>query len=279
MSELFTDNDNKLLGPVRYVDTRKIEIHVANDKDLIKARVSQLVYLRMSGATEEWLIGMIDRVVRTPDINNEITDEEQVKPPTEGVWNSVGVTLLGMIWFVKEDKTDRKQYYFSRSLARVPEINCPCYALTGEELKKFMGIVVDTTKSPYSLILGKYTIDNDADAFLDGNKLFQRHAAVLGSTGSGKSWTVASILEKAARLPSANLIVFDLHSEYSILDYARHLRIPGPEDIGSSNPELLYLPYWLLNGEELQALFIDKTEFSAHNQVMVFQEAVLEEKK
>jgi ABC-type dipeptide/oligopeptide/nickel transport system ATPase component len=142
-----------------------------------------------------------------------------------------------------------------------------------------MGIVVDTTKSPYSLILGKYTIDNDADAFLDGNKLFQRHAAVLGSTGSGKSWTVASILEKAARLPSANLIVFDLHSEYSILDYARHLRIPGPEDIGSSNPELLYLPYWLLNGEELQALFIDKTEFSAHNQVMVFQEAVLEEKK
>ena len=60
-----------------------------------------------------------------------------------------------------------------------------------------------------------------------------------------KTWTVASILEQAAKLPSANLVVFDLHGEYKKLSYARHLRIPGPEEPGKTSRDLLYLPYWL----------------------------------
>ena len=43
--------------------------------------------------------------------------------------------------------------------------------------------------------------------------------------------------------------------------------------------QLLFLPYWLLNAEELQAMFIDRSEFSAHNQVMAFQDTVVAEKK
>jgi DNA helicase HerA-like ATPase len=42
---------------------------------------------------------------------------------------------------------------------------------------------------------------------------------------------------------------------------------------------LLYLPYWLLNAEELQAMFLENSEHGAHNQVMVFQETVVSEKK
>jgi len=90
---------------------------------------------------------------------------------------------------------------------------------------------------------------------------------------------VASILERAAKLPTSNLIVFDLHGEYSKLSYARHLRIPGPDELGTASDELLYLPYWLLNAEEMQAMFIDRSEFSAHNQVMAFQDAVIVQKK
>lgn len=46
-----------------------------------------------------------------------------------------------------------------------------------------------------------------------------------------------------------------------------------------NSEELLYLPYWLPNAEEMQAMFIDRSEFSAHNQVMAFQNAVVEQKK
>ena len=151
--------------------------------------------------------------------------------------------------------------------------------LVDQQLEFFMNLLVASGDKLHSLALGKYTLDDSATAYLDGNKFFQRHAALLGSTGSGKSWTVAAILEQAAKLPTSNLVVFDLHGEYRNLSYARHLRVPGPEELGQYSDELLYLPYWLLNAEELQAMFIDRSEFSAHNQVMSFQDAVIEQKK
>ena len=142
-----------------------------------------------------------------------------------------------------------------------------------------MGLLSRSAESSKALDLGVYTLDPKATAYVDGDKFFQRHAALLGSTGSGKSWTVATILERAKDLPSANLVVFDLHGEYANLSYATHLRVTGPDDIGKKDPSLLYLPYWLLNSEELQAMFIDRSEFSAHNQVMVFQDQVLASKR
>ena len=142
-----------------------------------------------------------------------------------------------------------------------------------------MKVISSTGDNNQALELGTYTMDESAIAYIDGDKLFQRHAALLGSTGSGKSWTVTSILESASKLPSSNLVVFDLHGEYKELSYARQLRIPGPEELGNRTDELLYLPYWLLNADEIQAMFIDRSEFSAHNQVMVFQDSVIKEKK
>ncbi len=168
---------------------------------------------------------------------------------------------------------------FSRSLVQVPEIDGECHVLRDAQLQIFMNLLSSAGQMEHALEVGRYTIDENAIAYLDGNKLFQRHASLLGSTGSGKSWTVAAILERAAKLPSANLIVFDLHGEYRELTYARHLRIPGPEELGKDESSLLFLPYWLLNAEELQAMFIDRSEFSAHNQVMAFQDTVVAQKK
>ncbi|UCH92438.1 MAG: DUF853 family protein, partial [Candidatus Aminicenantes bacterium] len=84
---------------------------------------------------------------------------------------------------------------------------------------------------------------------------------------------------RAKELPSSNIIVFDLHGEYKSLNYAKHLQIAGPDDLGNHDPSVLFLPYWLLNAEEMQSMFVDRSEFSAHNQVMVFQEAVTAAKK
>ena len=83
-----------------------------------------------------------------------------------------------------------------------------------------------------SLQIGNYSIDEDATAWLNGNKLFQRHAVIVGSTGSGKSWCVAKILEQVAELKSANAKLFDIHGEYSTLtgDSFTHLKVAGPND-------------------------------------------------
>jgi hypothetical protein len=278
---IFTFDASHSLGRVRAVDTRRVNIQVNSDEDLRKARVGQLVALALPGAVEEWLIGIIEKVIKTPVLEEhteldepESDDSVGLSLSRESVLNTVQLTLVGTVGL----NTDNKAR-FSRSLVQVPEIDGGCHILRDAQLQAFMNLLSSAGKTDHSLEIGQYTIDENAKAFLDGNKLFQRHASLLGSTGSGKSWTVAAILERAAKLPSANLIVFDLHGEYRELSYARHLRIPGPEELGRDDSSLLFLPYWLLNAEELQAMFIDRSEFSAHNQVMAFQDTVVAQKK
>ncbi len=278
---IFTFDVSHSLGKVRAVDTRKVNVQVNTDEDLRKARVGQLVALSLPGAIEEWLIGIIDKVIKTPVLEEQSIPEENGSDemssmvlPRESVLNTVQLTLVGTVGLTTDNRTR-----FSRSLVQVPEIDGKCHILRDAQLQTFMMLLSTEGKTDHSLEIGHYTIDENAKAYLDGNKLFQRHASLLGSTGSGKSWSVASILEQASKLPSANLIVFDLHGEYREFTYARHLRIPGPEELGKSDKSLLFLPYWLLNAEELQAMFIDRSEFSAHNQVMAFQDTVVAEKK
>ncbi|MCK4823584.1 ATP-binding protein [bacterium] len=267
------------LGTVREVDTRKVSVLVENDEDLRKARVGQLVAIELSGASETWLIAIIEKVIRfvgQQDSQGDKTKKETTDELSEEqVVNDVRLALVGSFYW---DATKEKSV-FTRSLSQVPGITDNCFVLLGKQLETFMAVLSEAGEGEHSLELGKYVIDESAKAYLDGNKFFQRHAAILGSTGSGKSWAVASILERAKKLPTSNLIVFDLHGEYSKLSYARHLRIPGPDELGTASNELLYLPYWLLNAEEMQAMFIDRSEFSAHNQVMAFQDAVVVQKK
>jgi hypothetical protein len=277
---LFEFNDGSYtLGNIREVDTRKVIVLVNSDKDLRKARVGQLVAIQLSGASESWLIGMIDKVIKAvvaqPIIHETDEDVEDLEPLGDTVVNTVKITLMGS---AKWDAIDQK-YRFSRSLDHVPEIDSICYVLKDAHLEDFMRVISECGDGEHSLELGVYKLNENARAYVDGNKLFQRHAALLGSTGSGKSWTVASILERSATLPSSNLVVFDLHGEYKELSYARQLRIPGPDEVNSDDDSILFLPYWLLNSEEIQSLFVDRSEFSAHNQVVVVQDSITEQKK
>ncbi|HEB86432.1 MAG TPA: ATP-binding protein [Gammaproteobacteria bacterium] len=270
--------DGGYLGTVLQVDTRRVSIS-AKDEHLIRASIGKLVALRR-GTVDDWLIGMVDRIVRqivTADMteNDEEHEDNSNNDALPLSGNAVTVTLVGMVRW----NSEKSQHDFTRSLLDLPDIGQDCFVLKGDFLKSFMGLLVKKGNTEQALEIGKYALDPDATAYLDGDKFFQRHAALLGSTGSGKSWTVATILERATKLPSANLIVFDLHGEYRELSYADHLRIPGPDDLGAANPELLYLPYWLMNCEELTAMFVEISEFTAHNQTLVFQDTVFAEKK
>lgn len=111
---------------------------------------------------------------------------------------------------------------------------------------------------------------------VNGNKFFNKHIAIIGSTGSGKSHTVAKIIQSAingksgefAGMNNSHVVIFDIHSEY-------HAAFPHANYISIDN---LILPYWLLNSEELQELFIE-TEANDHNQRSLFKDAVVESKK
>ncbi len=88
------------------------------------------------------------------------------------------------------------------------------------------------------------------------NKLITRHAAVVGTTGAGKSTTVAGLLTALihpARYPSARIVVLDIHGEYAraLKDRAVVFRIAA--DVTRGERELS-IPFWALSFDELLRL-------------------------
>uniref|UniRef100_UPI0013D11FBE ATP-binding protein n=1 Tax=Myxococcus vastator TaxID=2709664 RepID=UPI0013D11FBE len=186
--------------------------------------------------------------------------------------------LLALLGCIRERNNGTQ---FSRSMDELPGIDEQVFLLADKNLNGFMNVVSTNSKTAKNtpLHFGQFSLDLRADAFLDGNKLFQRHAALLGSTGSGKSWAVARILEQANQLPDSNIILLDLHGEYSKLTYAQQYRIAGPADLATPGANVLFLPYWLLSFEEMQTLFVERSEFTAHNQTLAIHNIISELKK
>ncbi|NVO13047.1 MAG: ATP-binding protein [Rhodoplanes sp.] len=277
---IFDYTDDETLGCVISVDTATVTIRVDAIERLRRIQVNRLAVLQSSRAGQH-LIGVVTRITRRADDEREVQassigpDEEA--PPKN---NLVRITLIGTLL----DRVGMQENVFRRTLETVPEIDANCFSMEGGRLTKFMQVISNVGAGGPRLSLGAFTIDEEAEAFLNGNKLFQRHAVIVGSTGSGKSWTTARLLDQVAQLPQANAILFDIHGEYKPLDgdEFRHIRIAGPVDIERGvglADGVLHLPYWLLGYEALLSLFVDRSDQNAPNQAMMMTRCVTDAKK
>ena len=271
MMGIFEYHQDELLGIVESVDTSTSIIKVENDDKLRGLQVNHLVAIQSSKVGQH-LIGLVTKIIRKSGFTDSSVD---LMPDLS--FNLIKVVLIG----THLDKEGLKENVFHRSLATVPTINAECYLINGDRLKQFMQAVssVPRGQNQTCLQIGNYSIDEDATAWINGNKLFQRHAVIVGSTGSGKSWCVAKILEQVAELKSADALLFDIHGEYSTLDGDKftHLKVAGPNDTISE--EILFLPYWLLTYEEMLSLMLDRSDNNAPNQAMMFSNQVIKHKK
>ncbi len=78
--------------------------------------------------------------------------------------------------------------------------------------------------------------------------------------------------EHAGNLKNAHIIIFDIHSEYSS---AFSLQEAEQFSLNCLDVEKLCLPYWLMNSQELESLFIESNELNSHNQISQFKKAVI----
>jgi len=154
---------------------------------------------------------------------------------------------------------------FERGVSSFPMLGNQVQAATGADLKSIFSTYRDADFSPGSL-----SISSEERFYADPNKLFSKHIAIFGSTGSGKSCTTASIIQKVGNFENCHVILLDLHGEYE----------PAFKSTGNIiKITELELPYWLMNFDELVETFIDESEASAHNQMMVMKEAILDSKR
>lgn len=268
---IFNFNDDEALGKVASVDTATVVVEVADSEQLKRLQVNRLAVLQSSKPGQH-LIGIINQVTRKKLASSPIDDNEEDQ---ENEQNLCKVSLIGSL--IDADGTKRN--IFRRTLESVPEIDANCFALEGDKLTSFMRVISHAEADGNSLTLGKYTLDENAVAYLNGNKFFQRHAFIGGSTGAGKSWTTARIIEQVAELKNSNAIIFDLHGEYSPLqgNGISHYKVAGPGDIDAKRTladGAIYLPYWLLSYEALVSLFVDRSDQNAPNQSMLMAREV-----
>ncbi len=261
-----------LLGAVRRLDRSWIEVELSDSEFAPRVTVSDLV--AMPTATQ-FVVGIIEAVTRRVD-----EAARAVRARRAGDQGPIDIRIMPIGAFTAGEAGAPGT--FTRGASSYPHVGDACHLIDGQPLHAFMQILAEEVAPGQRLALGRYVGGNGAVAVADGNRLFQRHLALLGSTGSGKSWAVALMLERAARLPHANLIVFDLHGEYTPLTesvnglepVARGLRIAGPGDVGQTSEELLYLPYWLLRRDELMTLVLNDNDPYVPDQILRFTEHV-----
>lgn len=107
-----------------------------------------------------------------------------------------------------------------------------------------------------SITVGNISVSESLPAKIELNKLVTRHCAVIGSTGSGKSNTVAVMLESIAKggFKSARILLIDPHGEYdeTLSRYSKVFKIKANTEKGQSE---LHIPYWALPFDELMRSF------------------------
>lgn len=272
---LFDYDDIEALGKVISVDTSSVIVEVLDIEKLKSLQVNRLVVLQSSKA-EQFLIGLIEKLVRKKIFDDSLENEDNFLEE-----NLCKITLIGTF----KNKEGLQNNVFRRTLETVPEIDANCFALEHDKLTNFMQVISQLNDGENSLSLGTYTLDDNAKAYINGNKLFQRHAFIGGSTGSGKSWTTAKIIEQMAKLNNVNSIIFDLHGEYKPLkdiDNIEYYKIAGPSDIEQNkglSDNVLHIPYWLLTYEALVSMFVDRSDQNAPNQSMVISREIRNVKK
>jgi len=145
---------------------------------------------------------------------------------------------------------------FERGVSQHPTINDAVHIVTEEDLREIYG-----PGDPVDFVtVGQLASAESIPALVNINKLVTRHSAVVGTTGAGKSTTVAGLLASLThptRYPSARIVVLDIHGEYAkaLADRSTVFRVAP--DVGKGEKQLR-IPFWALSFDELINLSFGK---------------------
>jgi len=230
-------SDPTYLGTVSAVSGASLTVKLAESLDsgfaVIKGhtyRVGQVgSFVRIPQGYQD-LFGIVSEVGATaaPTTTSE---------PDSGRWMTVqlaGETMGG---------------HFERGLSQHPNINDSVHLVTEADLRRIYGVTGDD-----QIVVGNLSSAENITVRLSLDALVTRHSAILGSTGAGKSTTVASLLRSIVRKdepvgsPGGRILMLDIHGEYTsaLADLAKVFSAtPAP------NEEPLFVPYWALEAGEL----------------------------
>lgn len=185
------------------------------------------------------------------DFTNPIINNQSV--PSQPADKDSAIIIAKIIGY--QDINTKEVFQFRRGIGHYPKFNSKCFLLTSAEKQSLFSL------GQNGLIVGKTPDVNNESVSIKVDKFLNKHSVILGSTGSGKSCTVASIFQNVLEAhPFSHVVFFDLHNEYSSA---------FPESaykVNKINAVDFKLPYWFLNFEEFQAIFLGDIDYSKNSQ-------------
>jgi DNA helicase HerA-like ATPase len=166
---------------------------------------------------------------------------------------------------------------FTRGVAHFPTSGADVYQVSQQVLKRIF-----SSHSEVGYRIGRLTSFSTIEVYLDASAFFGRHAAILGQSGSGKSWTVTSLIQSALRsMPHAHIIVLDMHGEYCDKEIdGVTTRSPFMADkVRCLKAQDVEFPYWLLAYSELCELITDQADENASIQISFLRSILIRLKR
>jgi energy-coupling factor transporter ATP-binding protein EcfA2 len=157
---------------------------------------------------------------------------------------------------------------FERGISQFPNVNDEVHLVTEEDLSSIYGL-----DDGFQVTIGRLANADSVPVKIDVSKLVTRHCAVLGSTGSGKSTTVASLIraisgtigDEETLFPSSRIVVLDMHGEYNsaLSDVARVFKIGA-----GANESELQVPFWAIDTSDLLGILMGNIDDKVASQVI-----------
>lgn len=257
------------IGRVVAVDTAQVTIELNQDlKALTRTtyegaqeigRINSYVILPVGA----WrLVAMVTRVVLTEEAEIRADRTMVTLPAARRVMKA---TLIGTI----------DGHSFTQGVSLFPVLDNPVHLATAADLKLIFDRQTNEASGPpdpkkpgFCVRLGDSAVFEGYPIQIDPDAFFGKHAAVLGSTGSGKSCTIASLIQsilERREVRRTHFVILDTNGEYRSafqrqdgdgtwkdIGERRFLYIPSDPRESMSR---LVIPYWFLNAEDFVRLF------------------------
>ena len=188
------------------------------------------------------ILGRINQI-KLPERERLSVEPQMGKPP-----QSHPIGIVQLLCSVAIDTGD-----VSPGITTFPRIGALVYSAHPDLLSRVAEFAKSDDGDSLSLNIATLARDVSTPVKLTPEKLFGRHAAILGATGGGKSWTIARILE-SLQGSKAKLILLDATGEYHTSRVGvQHVHLGGPQAPATS--EEVVLPYRHFSIHDLIAMF------------------------
>jgi uncharacterized protein len=253
---------NQLMASLVEDDQGRAPTVTIGDEDILVGQIGSYVAIRQNDVN---IIAIVTRM----------TEQETLAAPTIETpgEDTARLSFAKRIARLTPIGSIRADGQFDRGVGQYPTTGAEVHAIGSTDIAKMFerfqskGFSVGTVATHPSL-----------KVCLDPSNLFGRHFAILGQTGSGKSWTVAALAQRTvAVMPRAHIIILDLHGEYCWKreDGSRHYAFANTI-VRHVDARELEIPYWLMTYAELCDLLIEHSEREATNQTAFFRDCLLE---